>query len=201
MNFCGPRVCPFWIQDISPKKPILGWDVETIHSTRFSGGVWILRATRKWNIWRIYSIISINISIDGNTWLWLRSLLNGTWVSCWNLVTILSKLGWNVLLGTYPTLVGWLNQPILKIWASQIGSFPQGSGWTWKIFETTTQIWCKCKSIHKQQKRSSTRFIQTRDPKLFFGLSDLFSGQAVKWPHLSLSQVWSRLGNGFRWWF
>ena len=31
----------------------------------------------------------------------------------------------------------WLNQPI-KSMCHQIGSFAQGSGWTWKIYETTT---------------------------------------------------------------
>ena len=34
-------------------------------------------------------------------------------------------------------LVGGWFQPIWKIWASPIGSFPQGSGWKLKIIETT----------------------------------------------------------------
>ena len=34
----------------------------------------------------------------------------------------------------------WLNQPIWKICASEIGSFPQGLGQKWRIFETTTTL-------------------------------------------------------------
>ena len=34
----------------------------------------------------------------------------------------------------------WLNQPFWKK-ISQIGSFPQGSGWKWKIFELLPRSW------------------------------------------------------------